>query len=292
MKSWFRGRSSIGFAILMVVGSIVISSAGAALDDAGPATLPKDTPSAAQEDGPDETAASGPLVIPWLPPLALSRGDSWTCELFGPPNLRYDAALQQFTIAPPDRELRGEDEAARFGPELVAVRRAPFRLQLVGYFGEGADATGTFANLKTGETFLARAGRAVPELGLTILKFSVVRQPVSAPESMTTLALVARAEVMDSSSGEMVILTDQEYSHGNALLAELRIDAVAGHSLEVREGEEIQSDAIHFRIMKMRLNPPELDMARLAADGTVVEQRTVVPAPMQSTAERDHGPLP
>lgn len=290
MKFWLWEKSAFAFAILVVVGSTIFSGHSATPDGAGPATLRELTPNSGQDNDPDETAGSRSEFIPWQPPCASSRAGSWTCELFGPPDLRYDATSQQFTIVLPDRERCGEDDAARFDPKLVAVRRAPFRLQLVGYFGEGVDAAGTFANLKTGETILARAGRAVPELGLTISKFSVVQQPVAIPESMTNLVSVARAEVMDTSSGEKVVLTDQECTYGQALLAELRVDDVAGPALEVREDDVIQEGAVRFRIMKIRLNPPEVDIARLATDGTAVEQRTLMPAPSQSAAESDHRP--
>ncbi|MBK8856713.1 MAG: hypothetical protein IPN11_03245 [Opitutaceae bacterium] len=213
MTAWSGEKIAFTFAALVAAGSTIIFANGAALEKAEVKPIPPYVAGPSREETAEETetADSGWSGVPWLLPTAWSRDDAWNYELFGPPEIHDDASAEQLMVASPDRESGGVDEIVPGGPERMATPRVPFRLQLVGHFGEGEEATGTFANLKTGETFLARAGREVPDLGLTITKFKVVRQPVAIPDSMTTVEAVAAAEVLDPASGEVTVLTDREW---------------------------------------------------------------------------------
>jgi len=211
MKAWFWEQIAFTCALLVVAGSMIIFGSGAGLEKAEARPILPYTPGQMREGAADETAGPVWTGTPWLPPSALSQEEAWIYELFGPPEIHYDAALQQLKVASLNNEPGRADGTMTDVPELMAIHRVPFRLQLVGHFGEGSEATGTFANMKTGETFLALAGREVPELDLTIAKFNVARQPVAIPDSMTTVESVAAAEVLDKATGERTVLTDREW---------------------------------------------------------------------------------
>ena len=211
MRAWCGEKIAVTLAALVVAGSTIIFGSGAGLENAAAkpvSTYPVEQP---RNGIADETAGPGGTGAPWLPPSDSPRAEAWTYELFGPPEIHYDARSQQLRITPPDQASDEADGTVPGGPEAVTIPRVPFRLQLVGHFGDGADATGTFANINTGETFLARAGRKVPELGLTIAKFKVARQSVAIPNSMSTVESVAAAEVLDPASGEVTVLTDRAW---------------------------------------------------------------------------------
>ncbi len=213
MRARSGEKIAFTFASLVVAGTTIIFGSGAELEKAAAKPIPPGAAEQSRVVAAAETVGSEWSKAAWLPPTALSRDGAWTYELFGPPEIHFDASSQQLMVVSPDKVSAGANKIVPDddGPELVAIHRVPFRLQLVGHFGEGADATGTFANMKTGETFLARAGREVPELGLTIAKFKVARQPVAIPDSMTTIESVAAAEVVDTSSGEATVLTDRAW---------------------------------------------------------------------------------
>lgn len=215
MTAWSGEKIAFTIAALVAAGSAIIFASGAGIEKSEAKSIPpcvaEPSREATAEETETETADTGWSGVPWTPPTAWSRDDAWNNELFGPPEIHDDASAQQLKVASPDWEAGGVDEIVPGGPERMAIHRVPFRLQLVGHFGEGEDATGTFANLETGETFLARAGREVPDLGLTIVKFKVARQPVAIPDSMTTVEAVAAAEVLDPASGEVTVLTDREW---------------------------------------------------------------------------------
>jgi hypothetical protein len=211
MKVWSEEKIAFAFASLLVVGSTVIFGSSGEMEKTDEKSMPPRAPEQSRVVVMGETTGAGLAGAPWLPPSAGPREAAWIYELFGPPEIHFDASSQQLLAVSPNKETGGVDETGSGGREKAAIQRVPFRLQLVGHFGEGPDATGTFANMKTGETFLARAGRRVPELGLVIAQFKVTRLPVAIPDSMTTVESVAAAEVLDQASGEVTVLTDREW---------------------------------------------------------------------------------
>ena len=226
----------------------------------------------------------------WAPPSAQSKGRDWVYDAFTPPEIFYNARSKHFTVKPP---LATSDEAAdeAFGLELVAVRPEPFRLQLIGCFGEGLDARGTFENVMSGEVFLAAAGRRVPNLALTIKGFDVTRVDVTIPQSMTTRQRVATAIVRDEKTGRDVVLTHRERHFTGGLSAFVALPGQTA-TREVRAGETIHVGEVSYRIEKILLAPPSVEITKESPTLSQPDQRTLTPREADESAGSSPSELP
>lgn len=223
------------------------------------------------------TATDAPAVKTdiWNQPGAQSRGRDWIYDTFTPPEIFYNARSRHFTVKPP---LGAGDDVPEepFGLDVVAVRPEPFRLQLIGYVGGEGDWRGTFQNVASGEVFLAAAGRRVANLALSIKRLSVESVDVKVPESMTTRQKIATAVVHDERAGKDVILTHRErrFTGGWAVFV-----AHAGDTAvrEVREGETFKLGEASYRIEKIQLNPPSVDITKESPTLAQPDRRTLNP---------------
>jgi len=98
--------------------------------------------------------------------------------VFTPPEIYYDGRSREFSVTPPTTSEAAARDDSRPAPA------APFRLQLVGFVGGEGSYRGMFENLATTEHFLARSGRALPELEVTIRDFQVQRVRRESPDGM------------------------------------------------------------------------------------------------------------
>ncbi|MEY2880541.1 MAG: hypothetical protein RLZZ15_2921, partial [Verrucomicrobiota bacterium] len=172
-------------------------------------------------DGPYASTAADAAVVKtdvWLAPSSQSKGRDWVYDTFTPPEIYYNARTKHFTVKPP-ANLIDEPVEEAFGLELVTVRPEPFRLQLIGFFGEGAAARGMFENIVSGEVFLATAGHRVAKLGLTIKGLDVQLAPIALAQSMTTRQRVATAVVLDEKTGREVTITHRARAYTGSLSA-------------------------------------------------------------------------
>lgn len=223
------------------------------------------------------TVTDAPVVKTdlWNQPVAQSRGRDWVYDTFTPPEIFYNARSKHFTVKPP---VAASDELPEepFGLELVAVRPEPFRLQLIGYVGGEGNWRGTFQNLVTGEVFLASAGRRVPNLALTIKALDVRAVDVALPKSMTTRQRVATAVVHDERTKRDVTLTHRERQFTGGLSAFV---APAGESgaREVREGESFKLGDASYRVEKISLAPPSIEVTKEASTLAQPDRRTLTP---------------
>lgn len=108
---------------------------------------------------------------PWTKPRAQAAGAAWIYELFTPPVIYYHASARSFAVFPPASFTESATQV--FGVELLAVKREPFRLQLVGYVGTPGDYVGAFVSSQVPETLLARSGRRFAQLGLALKSLEV-----------------------------------------------------------------------------------------------------------------------
>lgn len=72
----------------------------------------------------------------WTEPTAQPAGADWVFDLFSPPRIWFDPARAAFVLEPP----LGAPAALDPGLRLHAVRAVPYRWQLAGFAGEGAEA--------------------------------------------------------------------------------------------------------------------------------------------------------
>lgn len=211
----------------------------------------------------------------WNQPGAQSRGREWLYDTFTPPEIFYSARSRQFTVKPPFGMGEGEPEE-EFGLELVAVRPEPFRLQLIGYVGEEGRWRGTFENVRTGEVFLASAGKQVPALGLSIRSLDVRAQPVALADSMTTRQRIATAVVRDDKTGREVTLTHRERQFTGSVSAFVALPGETA-TREVRAGDSFKLGDVTYRIDKVQLAPASLEATKEAPTLVQPDRRSLFP---------------
>lgn len=228
---------------------------------------------------------SGPIYVPvavdapavkaevWDAPAPLARGREWVYDVFTPPEIFYSPRTRQFAVKPPPG-VGDDTPELPFGVELVAVKRDPFRLQLIGYVGEDADARGVFENRMSGEIFLAAAGRRVPNLALTVKAFGVRREGIALPESMTVNQRVATAVIHDEQSRQDVTLTQRERHFSGNMFA---LVASTGETAtrEVRVGDVFKIGDANYRIEKIVLDPAAIEITKTAPTLELPERRTL-----------------
>lgn len=211
----------------------------------------------------------------WSPPTAQGRGRDWVYDTFTPPEIFYSARTRHFSVRPP-LGLADDTPEEPFGLELAVVRPEPFRLQLIGYAGDEGEWRGTFQNVATGEVFLALAGRHVPSLALTIKSLDVRAADITLPQSMTTRQRVATAVIYDERTKREVTLTHRERQFTGGLSA--FVAATGGAAIrEVRQGETFKLGGASYRIEKITLAPPSVEITKESPSLTQPDRRTLTP---------------
>lgn len=230
------------------------------------------------------TATDAPAVKTdlWNQPVAQSRGRDWVYDVFTPPEIFYNARAKHFTVKPPLGPNEEPPEEA-FGIELVAVRPEPFRLQLIGYVGGEGDWRGTFQNVATGEVFLAAAGRRVPNLALSIKSLDVRAVDIALPQSMTTRQRVATAVIRDERTQRDVTLTHRERQFTGGLSAWVAATGETA-SREMREQEVFKLGAASYRVNKISLAPPSVDVTKESPTLAQPDRRTLTPREADESA--------
>jgi len=265
MRTQTIDRILLGAALAAAVASFVwfgwaVSTAGRVHRAVTPgASLPAATSAQADAGSP------AGRMEPWQPPSTQSRGPRWVYDLFTPPSISYDAQTGQFDVTPPLDPARENGSAAPPGVELIAVRRDPFRLQLVGYVGGEGAFLGTFEDLATGEVFLAGPGRQLPGLGLEIAEFTVQRRPVPIGDGTTSKQRVATAVVRDTRTGRITTLTADERAYTEELCAVLSSDEDGDEfTREVHRGDVFQSSDRTYRIKRLQLDPSAVEFSQIS----------------------------
>jgi hypothetical protein len=216
----------------------------------------------------------------WAAPVAQTRGRDWIYDTFTPPEIFYNSRSKQFTVKPPSG-LGDEEPTEAFGVELLSVRPEPFRLQLVGFAGDGGVERGIFLNVISGEVFLASAGRRVPALGLSVKKFEIALQPIAFPESTTTRQRVATAVIHDERANRDVTITNRERVMTGQLFAMV---APAGETSarEVREGDVFKLGEAAYKIDKIQVVPPSVEITKESPQLTQPDHRTLTPREVEA----------
>lgn len=206
-----------------------------------------------------------PTTAKWLPPSAQSRGREWIYDLFTPPEIHFDAGTRQFAVTPPDDPTRRKNPVP--GLELVAVKREPFRLQLVGYVGGEGHFRGAFENRLTTEVVLAGPGQALPDLELEITEFSVRRGMARLADGTGSRQRIATAVVRDARTGGCTTLTAGESSYTDELRAVLATQEDDGEAIrEYRAGEELESLDRTYKIARLQLEPPSAELTQITTN--------------------------
>lgn len=233
-------------------------------------------------------SAETPKPETWNAPSAQSRGREWIFDTFTPPEIFYNSKSRQFTVKPPAAFTEGMEPEEAFGLELVAVRPEPFRLQLIGYVGQEGNWRGTFQNVASGEVFLARSGAPVAKLGLAIESFDVVAQPVALAPGVNSRQRVATAVVRDDRTGQRTTLTHRERALSGTINA---LVAAEGQSAtrEVRQGDVFKSGEATYRVERVQLTPPQVELVKESPKLSQPDRRVLTP---REAEERPEGVSP
>lgn len=229
-------------------------------------------------------AGVAPMTELWAKPGPQSSGSGWIYELFSPPTIYYDATARTFAVSPPVAGV--ERTGTAFGLELLAVKREPFRLQLVGYVGMPGDYLAAFVSEQTPETLFARAGRRFDRLGLALKSFEIRRG--SGTSARLAAELTAVATLLDERTGDEVTLDNRGPKLTDTPVAVLRLGAANPAKPRVlRQGEAFEQDDATYRIEHIQLDPPEVVVAKHVAGLPFPETRVLRPAEARQTASPD-----
>jgi hypothetical protein len=194
--------------------------------------------------------------------------------VFTPPQVYYSAAAARFTVTPPGRVVEPPSREP-FGVELIGVRAEPLPLQLIGFAGGENHWTGTFENIRTGEIFLGRAGRAIGDLGWTIMTLEVQRVAVPMGDS-TSVQRVAKAIVRDEAAQREYLLSSHARTMSETLTAAILVAGEAD-SRELRVGGEFSLGEVHYRVEAIGRAPESIVVTKQSPSLPEVERRILHP---------------
>lgn len=222
-----------------------------------------------------------------MKPASQSTGAGWLYELFTPPMVFYNSESASFTVMPPLDSITANTP---FDLELLGVRQEPYRLQLVGYFGERGAYTAIFTALNQPGILRARGGERLEKIGVTLKSFSVnhVRSGAPAKESPAIDEIAAFAELIDHDTGKLVLFDSRTPTFNDTAIAVMRSPAHADVSREVRAGGMFFDGRYTYRIESVQFAPPEVVVSRHEADAPVSETMTLRPAVGDGTEATKH----
>lgn len=196
----------------------------------------------------------------WKAPQPQADGPEWVYELFTPPAIYRRLETNEFLASlPAAKNPAPEQRHPDF--DLLEVRPALFRLQLVGFAGEAGNLFGLFEDMVTTEHFLAGTDAVIPALGLKIERLRVIRgQDRNSDETAATAGLVAEAVVRDEASGEEIRLTDRERIYHGEPSAIICVHGAPDERFTLRRNEEIEHDGVRYRARDIHLAPPVVDL--------------------------------
>lgn len=237
---------------------------------------------------PETRALSEPRA--WPKPSAQSAGADWFYELFTPPDIYYHAAARAFTVSRPQMAERESDRLS--GYELLTVKRAPYRLQLAGYFGASEDYLVAFVSSQLPQTLLAREGQRFAELGLVFESFEVRKVPVESETPGAVFDVAAFATVHDERTGAQIILDSRWPALTDDPLALFQDPDGKGRPHAKREGDMLGDEHGAYRIERIQLDPPEVVLARHSPGLPVPEIRILRRTPARSPGRKVESELP
>ncbi|AOS45563.1 hypothetical protein Verru16b_02646 [Lacunisphaera limnophila] len=212
----------------------------------------------------------------WTSPSAQSEGADWRYEVFTPPVIYYNAAARSFAVTPP--QYAAEATETVFGLELLAVKRAPYRLQLAGYIGAPGDYLAAFVSSEVPQTLLVRPGRRLEPLGLTLQRFDVRKIAIESDAPGPVYDIAAQAVLLDEQTGAEVLLDSRETKFTDTPLAVFQAPDGKGPARELQAGDSFSDSDATYRIERIQLDPPEVIVARSTPGLAVPETRILRPS--------------
>ncbi len=140
---------------------------------------------------------------------------------------------------------------------LVATRELPFRLQLIGHFGEGGNLSGIFETEGVGSPWIARRGDELSELGLTVRAMELAPAPGDGPARL-------QARIWDRRTDREMVLPESVRVPSGIASALLAPAGYPGEAIELLAGEIVAVGDSAFRVERIGLAPASATLRRLA----------------------------
>lgn len=290
--------------LYLAIGGLAIVGAGVWAFVQQSAIAELRTPPVAPTSGAAYEASAIKIVTPetrsWAEAPSQTAGEKWIYDVFTPPKIYYNTQTKQFTVVPPEppKPIDPEDPTKRvipptgFALELVKVDQPLFRLQLVGYVGEGPQARGNFLNVQTGAVIFGTTGKKIPELNLEIVRFSAERKVVPQPGGTTLVYTEVAAVVRDTVTGVETTLDPKARVPEGPLVVTLKSTA-DGTEHTVKSGETFKVGDISYKIGDLVLDPPSAVVTAEGGPLPAPETKTlVIPPPPPPPSANTEGVPP
>ena len=219
----------------------------------------------------------------WTSPRSQSAGSDWLFDVFTPPKIYYNVETKRFTVTVPvyTPEISDTPEVVApqpsFGIELVKAEQPLFRLQLVGYVGEGANARGSFLNTATGEVIFGSSGKKLPKLNLEIVRFSAERVRTKVEGGTEIIETVATATVRDTVTGDEVSLDVKTRRPEGPPMATFK--TAEGNVLSAKAGDILTIDGATYSVDSIQVDPAQAVVTKSDPANTAPETQTLIIPP-------------
>jgi len=213
-----------------------------------------------------------PVAGGWEKASVLSPGGEQGYELFDLPSRNYRESETAGKLVQPGVP------AQTLPVELLAVKREPYRLQLVGYYGAPGDYTGAFVSAGSRDTFLAREGHRFESLGLLLKNISVKKIETKNRSAESGFEVCASALLWDERQQEHVTLTGSERRLTDTPLAVMRFGPPPAPTREFRVGDAFQDETTGCRVQRIQLDPAEVVIVRDLPGQSAPEQFILKPS--------------
>ncbi|TVR48628.1 MAG: hypothetical protein EA425_14020 [Puniceicoccaceae bacterium] len=185
----------------------------------------------------------------WSQPRPQTTGEDWIYDVFTPPEIYYNTANNAFTVTP-DVVVEPRDP---FDILLVEVGPRPYRIQMMGYVGREGGYLATLQDIETGDMRVARPGRSLSDMEVTLEDISV-QEVLDESTGSAIHITVARARIRDHRTDEVVELTDGETLLTDERQAVFRLLDTA-RTESVSDGESIIHRGSRYTIEQILLDP-------------------------------------
>ncbi len=216
----------------------------------------------------------GAATTLWIQPGAQSHGRGWVYEVFSPPPIYYIPAAGSFTVL---GAVQPVDDGVPFGLELIEVKLEPYCLQLAGYCGRPGDYLVAFSDRGLTGILLAREGSRIEEVGITLKSFAVRQVEVGSGDAGPVYEMVAFAIVQDETTGAEVELDSRTRKLTDKPFAVFRLRGEGNRQCQLAEGDSYSAGDSTYRVDCIRLDPPEVAVARLVPGRPVSENKILRP---------------
>lgn len=226
-----------------------------------------------------------PETRQWAVAPQQTAGENWVFDVFTPPKIYYNVETKRFTVTVPRYtpkviDLTPVEDTTpkdRFGLELVKVTQPLFRLQLVGYVGEGPKAKGNFLKVQTDDVVFGTTGKKIPDLNLEIVRFSAERRKIQVEGGTAIVETVALAVVRDTVTGVETQLDARTRTPEG--VPEVTFKLPDGSLQVAKAGDVFKDGPTTFTVGALTVTPPSAEVKREEGVPKVTETKILVVPP-------------